>query len=136
MPEPITLSIIAAISSAVTIVKDLPAAVAVAKKFGIDIGMLERQTNEIASQPVLLTESTSSYGPFDILVEGFVKELEHLSREYHRTSDTWDQPEKESHQKRIAAKACELMSNAEKLIKDSIENFDSIKDFFCNLAKT
>ncbi len=123
------VEILGAVAAAFKIVKDAPGALAVLRKLGVTAGLLEARM-EKKPPPLDIDESQ----PVGILTKGLFDELKGLTHDYGQKKATWDQVERERHQKRVAAKACELLRTGEDLLKEVVESFDVVKRFFCGVA--
>jgi hypothetical protein len=123
------IEVIAAIASAINIVKDAPMAIGVLQDLGVSAGLLRKEVEE--SLPIEIDELQ----PVDILTIGLMEELSNLSQEYNKRKDTWDQVEREQYQKRVAAKAYELMDTGESLLQNSVKSFNLLREFFCNVVQ-
>jgi hypothetical protein len=75
-----------------------------------------------------------STSPVDNLIKGLIDEIDDLVKEYNEKNRTWDQVERERYQKRTSAKVCDLLVDAEDLLKDKVKDYDILKKFFCRMS--
>lgn len=100
----------------------------VLKDLGLSLGLLEA---EVQKSRAFEVDESEAIG---ILTKDLVDELNDLTKQYGRNSPTWDQAERERHQKRVAAKACNLLVTGEHVLKPLVKGFDMLKRFFCQVA--
>ena len=122
MAEP---TILAAIAAAVTILADAPSALQTMRNIGVNLGLIESYKGQ--EEP----EDTPS-SPLYIITQGMAEELTDLSRQFNLRKDTWDQPEREAHRRRIAAKASELMLSGKPVLEAKLgtDEFNKLQAVF------
>lgn len=117
-----------ALSSAVAIIKNLPGAIEAARKSGLDFDNAAELTTLGLSGPVVDDD------PISILVDGLTSEVRQLSTDYVKKSQTWSAPEREEHQRRVAAKATELLFKAKPILETRLSNYVALLAFFKGVA--
>ena len=65
-----------------------------------------------------------------MLVKGLVDELEEHTADYLRKTGTWNEPERQAHQKQVAAKVSKLLETGKPLLETRVEKFDILLEFF------
>lgn len=117
-----------AITSAVSIVRNLPGAIETAKKVRFDLDKADEITT------LGLSGQVGDGDPLSILVDGLLSEIRQLSADYLKNSQSWSVPERQAYQRRVASKATELLSVAKPILATRTPSYSVLVEFFNGAA--